>query len=393
MRVEPSRVAVLVDLLQPGGAERLAVELACALDRSRFDPHVIVSRQTGPLERLLEDAEVPFTVLDRTNRLQIHRWHRAHAVVRRSHLLHAHKFGSNVWGALLARTTGVPLVAHEHNFAATASRSRAVIDRRWIAPVASRVVCVSDSVAEVERSIGVPQERLEVIPNGVRLEAAWPRASARDELGLAHDELVVGIVGLLRPEKAHEILFEALATVRAHGLPARVCVVGDGPRRAELEQLAAQLGVAEHVVWAGLRPDAARLAAAFDVSVLCSHWEGLPLAALEAMAAGVPLVASSVGGLPDLAAGGAAVLTPPGDVAALASALTDLLASPERARALGAVGQRRVRDSYGFRRMVARVEALYSEVLAERSGMSALLAEAQPSRRARGAKNGRGEAA
>jgi len=363
----------MIDTLLAGGAERLAVELACGLDRARFAPHVLVTRYTGPLESLLQAAEVPYTVLGRTRRLQLGAWVTAHRLARKTDLIHAHKFGSNIWGALLARTARKPFIAHEHNFAAEASRVRTLLDRRWIAPRAERIVCVSESVAAVERSIGIPEHVLTVVPNGVRLEAAWPRAAAREELGLDQNDFVIGIVGRLRPEKAHEVAFRALASLVAAGRSVRLCVVGDGPRLAELRALAAELGIEAHVTWAGERQDAARLAGAFDVSTICSHWEGLPLAALEALAAGSPLAATAVGGLPDLLAGGAGLLVPAGDAEALATAIARCQDDTGLARELGLAGQRRVREHYGFRRMVHRVEELYTETLLRTVGAPPLL--------------------
>jgi glycosyltransferase involved in cell wall biosynthesis len=367
----PRRITTMVDSLLAGGAERVAVELACGLDRSRFEPHVLVTRGDGPLRELLERAEVPFTILGREDALELAPWRRAHRhLVERADLLHSHKFGSNAWGALLARTARVPLVVHEHNFSEQASRSRSLIDRRWIATRARRVLCVSDSVAEVERSCGVPERLIEVVPNGVRLDAAWPRGAARAELGIRERSFTIGIVGRLRPEKAHEVLLEAVADLARSGRDVRLCVVGDGPRRAELQLLAASLGIDSRVTWAGERRDAATLAAAFDVGVVCSHWEGLPLAALESMAAGVPLVASAVGGLPTLLADGAGVLVPPADPAALATALRSLLDDPAHLERTARAGRERIAGRYSFEAMVDHVQQTYDAVLAEQRGVN-----------------------
>ena len=137
------------------------------------------------------------------------------------------------------------------------------------------------------------------------------RSAARRELALSPTAFVVGIVARLRPEKNHEILLRATARLVADNRDVTICAVGDGPRRAYLEHLAKDLGVADRLVWAGERTEAGRLVTAFDIAVLCSAWEGLPLAALEAMVAGVPVIATAVGGLPDLLVGGAGVLVPP----------------------------------------------------------------------------------
>lgn len=365
-----ARVLVLIDWLLAGGAERVAVELACALDQTRFLPHVMVTRGSGPLEQMLLDRGIGYTVLDRRRTLDRAAWKamrdRAHA----SDVIHSHKFGSNVWGALLSRSAGVPLIVHEHNFSADVDLTRRVLDRYWIAPAASRVVCVSDSVADVERQIGISDAQLVVVPNGVHVSAAWPRAAARDELWIGSEEFVVGIVGRLRPEKAHDIALRALAQLRDSGRQVRLCIVGDGPCAPELRALERELCLPhDSVIWAGERENAARLAAAFDVSLICSHWEGLPLAALESMAAEVPLVASAVGGLVDLLAGERGLLVPAGDVSGFAAAIAVCMDDPDRARSMAAAARKRVRDEYTFRRMVQRVEGLYTAVLNEANGI------------------------
>jgi glycosyltransferase involved in cell wall biosynthesis len=373
MTDRPVRVTTMVDSLLAGGAERVAVELACGLDRARFAPHVLVTRGDGPLRELLERADVPFTILDRSDAVDVRAWRAAHRhLVEHADLLHSHKFGSNAWGALLSRTARVPLVVHEHNFSEQASRVRSAIDRRWIATRARRVLCVSESVADIERGCGVPDRLIEVVPNGVHLDAAWPAGAARAELGLMTDSATIGIVGRLRPEKAHDVLLEAVARLSRSGSDVRLCVVGDGPRLAELQLLAARLGIDGRVTWAGERKDAATLAAAFDVGVVCSHWEGLPLAALETMAAGVPLVATRVGGLPDLLTGGAGVLVPPADPDALAEALRRLVDDASERRRVGAAGRARVQERYSFDALVRRIQDTYDAVLEPRSRAAAI---------------------
>lgn len=362
----PRRIVTVIDSLQAGGGERVAIELACALDRERFEPHVLVTRGDGPLRDLLDRDDVPYTILDRQETIDVGAWRRAHHLVAdHADLLHAHKFGSNAWGALLARTTGVPLVAHEHNFSDRPSRSRAFIDRRWIASRAARILCVSESVAQAERTAGVPEHLLDVVLNGVRVDAAWPRGAARAELGLGSRSFTIGIVGRLRPEKAHEVLLEAMAELARSGRDVRLCVVGDGPRRSELKLLAAQLGIDSRVTWAGERRDAATIASAFDIAVTCSHWEGLPLASMEAMAAGVPLVASSVGGLPTLLADGAGVLVEPADPTSLARALRLLMDDDVERGRIAEAGRRRIESGYSFEAMVERIEGVYESVLSE----------------------------
>jgi glycosyltransferase involved in cell wall biosynthesis len=361
----PARIAILIDALITGGAERVAVDVACALDRTRFEPVVLVTRYSGPLERDLRTHGIAAVVLDRRHGFSPRKFARAVRLTRSCDLLHAHKLAGSAWGSLIARAADRPLVAHEHIWFGDESRVRRLLYRYLIGPTARRIVCVSDVVADSVVADGAPRERVETIPNGVDLAAPLPRARARELLGLGEDEVVVGIVARLRPQKRHEALLEAAALLKARGLPFTVCVVGDGPRREELESLSERLDVTDRVVFAGEHEDAARLAAAFDVAVMCSSAEGMPLSGLEAMAAGVPLVATAVSALPQLLAGGAGVLVEPEDDVALADAIEELMTHPDRARAIGEEGRRRVHSGYSFESMMRSLEETYDEVLAE----------------------------
>lgn len=359
-----TRVMVLIDTLALGGAEHVAVDLACGLDPSRFAPHVLVTRSTGPLQRRLDDAGIPVTVLGRRRRISVAAYRQSRRIAAQCDLIHAHKYAGSAWGALLARATGKPLIAHEHNWSDTPSTSRSMITRHWIAPVASRYLCVSETVADDIRNDGVPADKIRVLHNAISTTPVLPRADARRELGLAPSAFVVGMVARLRPEKKHELLLDAAARVPAAQTDMTLCIVGDGPRRAFLEHLAHRLGIADRIVWAGERSQAGRLASAFDIAVLCSAWEGLPLAALEAMVAGTPLIATAVGGLPALLGDGAGILVPPNDVEALAAAITQLRSAPDAACRIGAAGHRKVRRICDPASIFASLERIYTDSIA-----------------------------
>jgi glycosyltransferase involved in cell wall biosynthesis len=359
----PAQVLTMIDSLLAGGAERVAVEIACGLDRARFTPHVVVTRHSGPLESSLREANVQVTLLGRTGRLSpsavAHTW----KLARESDLIHAHKFPSSVWGALLARAAGVPLVTHDHNWSAGRSRGRSLVNRAWIAPASHRMLCVSESVARALAADGVPSHRIEVAENGVHLDVPVERSAARRELGLDDSEFVVGAVAALRPEKSHELLLEAVSLLRADGREVRLCLVGSGPRAEELRGVAAGLGIEPHVVWAGQRRDAPGLVAAFDVAVICSRWEGLPLAALEALAAEVPLVATAVGGIPELLSDSAGFLVDYGEPDLLARSIATVMDEPGEARARARNGRLRVERRHGLEQTIQRVEAVYDQAL------------------------------
>lgn len=362
-----ARVLVVVDSLASGGAERMAVHLACGLDRRRYRPHVVATRGGGPLQEVLERGSVPVTILRRRRRLSAGAYRRAAVLARDSDLIHAHKFGSAVWGALLARTTDRPLITHEHNWNGTPSAFRSWCNRRWIAPVATQMMCVSSSVAAELAADGVPEAKVQVLQNGVHIGAAMTRQEARRRLRLPTVGFVVGIVANLRPEKNHELLLRALALSGPRKRDLTVCIVGDGPQRTHLHDVAHRLGVAGQLVWTGQVDGADRLVAAFDAAVICSEWEGLPLAALEAMAAGVPVVATAVGGLPELLGGGAGMLVPPGDAEALARTLVALSDAPAQAALLGRQGRERARRYNDLADTVLRLEVIYDRALRDRA--------------------------
>ena len=196
----PARVLTMIDSLIAGGAERVAVDIACGLDRDRFTPHVVVTRHGGPLEAPLRAAGVQFTVLDRTGRL-------SPAALRRTWAWLAGltssrpQVPSSAWGALLAHAARVPLVTHDHNWSAGRSRGRSLVNRRWIAPAAHRMLCVSRSVARALAEEGVPLRKIEVAENGIHLQTHPTREEARRRLGLEGSELVVGSVAALRPRR------------------------------------------------------------------------------------------------------------------------------------------------------------------------------------------------
>ena len=359
----PPTALILIDSLRLGGAETVAVTNACDVDPSRFSSHLLVTRDGGPLEERLVEAGVPYTILGRRHRLSIRAFRRARGLAREAELIHAHKFGSAVWGALLARVSRTPLVVHEHNWSDTASPLRTLCQRVWVAPVAQRALCGSQFMATRMISEGFREAQVEVVPNGIRMDEPLSREAARSELSLPMDGFVIGIVGRLRSEKGHEILLRAVAHLIRVDRAMTVCVIGGGARLGPLQELAARLGVGDRVAWAGDRPNAARLFPAFDVAVIASRWEGLPLAALEALVAGVPLVAADVEGLAEALPAESALLFPPGDHDALAQTLADVMDRPEVANARARRALPLAREQYGSERMVRRLEAVYSQVL------------------------------
>jgi len=308
---------------------------------------------------------VPYTILGRSGRLMpIGVLRRARSLVAEGDLVLANKFEGSFWGALLARRTGVPLITNDQMWTGRKSRARTLLCRRWIGPTATTITVPSTVVADSIVAEGVPSEKVVVVRNGVHLDQAQSRVDARRELGLPADEFVVGIIARLREQKRHDVLLRAAARLVAEGRRLKVCIVGTGEQETGLRELSSRLGLEDTVVWAGERRDAGRLGAAFDVGVLCSWWEGLPLAGLEMMAAGTPLVSTPVGAMPEVMSDGAGVFVAVGDHDELADAIAGLMDDPGRRARVADLGRARVRERYGFQTMVDGFTQVFDSALA-----------------------------
>jgi glycosyltransferase involved in cell wall biosynthesis len=229
------------------------------------------------------------------------------------------------------------------------------------------VVAISEEVRRRLLAAGVRAERVRVIHSGVEPPAALPgsagRAAARQRFGIG-DALAIGVVAALERRKGHDVLFRALARLaEGGGLRFRCLVCGDGSERASLERLARELGIARSVGFLGEQRQVADVLAALDVFVLPSRHEGLGVAILEAMAMGLPVVASAVGGIPEaVASGRTGILVPAEDPDALAAAIFALGRDPEHARRMGSAGRERVIAEFSIEAMTSRYERLYEEV-------------------------------
>lgn len=365
------RVLTLTDIVSDqGGAERLAVTLARDLDTSRFERYLCTTRpfHESWVADDLERAGVTVLRLDRRGRiapgalLRLARFLRSEGI----DVVHAHKLGSSTWASLLAPLAGVPVVvAHEHGSAFT-SRVERVLHRHVVGRRASAVVAVSSADARSLTGINrVPAGRIRVIPNGITPRLAVSGHGVREELAIAAGVPVVATLAVLRPEKALDVLVQAAAILRARHPQLRVLVAGEGPDRSRLERLIANQGIESVVTLLGQRSDVFAVLDAADVTVCCSDREGSPLSVIEYMASGSAIVATRVGGIPDLIEDGAhGLLVEPRDPTALAASIDRLLGDPGLRDRLGASAHERQSRELGAEQMIRRFEDLYLELFA-----------------------------
>lgn len=280
-------------------------------------------------------------------------------------VLLSHGYKANLLGRIAARRVGVPVVAVSRGWTGENQRVRLYewLDRRHLR-LMDHVVCVSDGQAErVRRWCGVPESRISVIRNSARLAAFENRdAAARERLlGFFRGPLsqVVLAAGRLSPEKGFGVLVEAAAVICHENPGVGVVLFGEGMLRPELERRVVELGLVGRCVMPGFRTDLDSLIGAADVVVLPSFTEGLPNVALEASAAGVPVVATAVGGTPEVVADGeTGFLVPPGEAGQLAARVGQLLREAELRTRFGAAGRKRMQLQFTFAAQAAAYEQL-----------------------------------
>jgi glycosyltransferase involved in cell wall biosynthesis len=352
------RVCLLIGDLARGGAETQLVELALGLKGRRYSVEIVLLKERNDFAPELAKAGVGVTALHRT------RWDVAvlwrlyrHLRNTRPDVLHSFLPVANLAGVVAGRAARVPrvLVSIRCSYEATLGPVWRRV-ARWSHRRADRVIVNSEAALREEIEAGFPPERLDYVPNGIRL-ARSPTPS-RAALDLPAGPLVLS-VGQLEAIKGHRDLIDAWATVRAAVPDAILLLVGAGSLRAELEESTRRQGVASSVLFLGFRKPRPFFAAC-ALLVQPSVSEGMPNAVLEAMAARRPVVATRVGGIPEVVSEGeTGVLVPPADPPALARAIVGLLADPKRRTVMGEAAWHRVRDRFQAERMVTLTEGAY----------------------------------
>ncbi|MGE0192657.1 MAG: glycosyltransferase [Planctomycetota bacterium] len=371
----PLRVVHVRNSDRLSGPERLLLDQARQRDVG-VDASLAVFVRPGTSSPLLEAAEAAGLATHRIEQRSSYD-HRITARLvavleeARADVVVTHDYKANVVGAKAARKLGLPWVAVVHGYTGEDAKVRAfeAWDRRALRK-ADAVVVVSDALAERLAARGVPRERIHRVDNGIDAvqvadAADRGRAAARAALGASGHQRLIVALGRTSPEKGQDVLLEAFARVAPEAPDLRLALVGDGADRERLTARAAALGLADRVALPGWRSDGPACLAAAEVAVLPSRTEGLPIALLEALAVGVPVVVTDVGAMAEVVEHGrAGLVVPPDDAAALARALTRVLADPAGAKERAAYGRQRVTEHYGTRAQAKRLAAIYRSCFA-----------------------------
>lgn len=356
-----------------GGAETVVESLASAQAAAGQEVGVVASYcRDEPVPALVERARArPFEFHEvvaphRSYLAEVRGLYRAIADFG-PNLVHTHGYRCDVLGRVAAGIAGIPAVSTVHGFTGGEPKNR-LFERLQLAAIrfCARVIAVSQPLASELGRRGVGAGRIRTIPNAwTRDVEHLERREAREQLGLPPRVPIVGWVGRISREKGLDLAVRALP--RAPG-EARLAVVGGGSAKKRVGSLAGELGVADRIYWCGQVPDAAPLYPAFDVFLLSSRTEGLPMVVFEAMAAGVPVVAADVGGVSEQITPDTGYLTAPRDPDALAEGIGNALRHPEEAARKVEAAGRRLEEHFGAEAWVADHRALYREIVEERRG-------------------------
>lgn len=359
-------IALVLTSFDLGGTERQMTELIRRLDPARFDVHVVCFRREGPwLARVEEKAAsiVEFRLGPLCSAhaarqfVRLARWFARRRIV----VAHACDMYANLFALPAAAVARVPIRTGSRRGIVQPSGTPGLLRLQAFGyRLADKVIANSEAAAAVLREEHVPSNRVAVIPNGIDLDAL-PIAGRRRPLR------TITTVANLRRGKGHDVLLHAASGLLRRHPDLVFQLVGDGPLRPSLEALAATLGIDDRVRFLGHRDDVAAILQTSDLFAFPSLMEAFPNGVMEAMAAGLPVVATRVGGIPELVEDGrTGLLVPPGDAEAMCGAVERLLASPDEADALAAAARRHIEQHYSFDWMVQAFELLWLQELARR---------------------------
>ncbi|MBN1993496.1 MAG: glycosyltransferase family 4 protein [Anaerolineae bacterium] len=386
---QTSRVKVLqvITRLIIGGAQETVMLVADMLDPDRFEVDVFSGPQTGPEGSLIDSIRqrgisltIEPTLVREINPLKdLRAFFRLVRFIKRNRytIVHTNSSKAGILGRWAAWLAGAPVIVHtvhgwgHHEYQHPLVRRLYIILEKLSLFITKQLVVVSPLNIKkgLADGIGRPEDYV-VIRSGIELDRfghpGVAPAQTRAALNIAVDAPVVGTVTRLSPQKAPLDFVQAAGIIASSAPEARFVLVGGGPLRAQVEAEIARLGLAERFVLTGLRRDIPELMAAFDIFVLSSLWEGLPRVLPQAMATGLPIVATAIDGNAEAITDGVnGRLVPPGDVAALAQAVLDLLQNPQVAAAMGAAGRQRAAE-FGAQKMANEIAELYIQLLTQR---------------------------
>ncbi len=355
-----------------GGAEIFWLNVLQKMDRARFNPITCCIADKGVIGERIESLGFEVIELHRMKGKGFDfgavRDIRKIIIDKKIDILHLHLYHAGMYGRiaamLLPRAVRPECVFQAQNVYSNVKPHRVMINR-FLSRYTGAVIAVSDAVRkDVLKYDRIQPEKIFVIPNCIdfeRMQIGLSREEARERLGLSKDGLLLGTVGRLVEAKGQSYLIEAVSHINKSGIPVRAALIGGGRLEGALRERARSIGVEDRIIFMGERHDIPILYRAMDIFVMPSLWEGAPLSLLDAMAAGVPSVVTSVGGMPEqLDNGSCGSIVPPGDSAALAGAISGLASDEQRMKEYSIKAAARAKEFYGSACVTRKVEEIYT---------------------------------
>jgi glycosyltransferase involved in cell wall biosynthesis len=370
------RLFYLITGTSVGGAEKALFDLSTSLDRTRYEVTVASLKDKGLIAQQLETEGIEVISLGLNEGSKLSGLFSSLFMVfkverelkrRKADILHTFLFRANFIGRIAARAAGVPVVISSLRTMEEEKKYQLFLERITSFMV-DRYIAVSEKVKEHAISHSkIPPDKIVTIYNGVRLQdtggASDPEALRR-ALNISPSDRVLMVIGRLRKEKGHSFLIDAIDEVRKRIPGIKLIIVGEGEEEPRLKAQVRRLSLTETVVFTGLRRDIPELLTIAELVVLPSLWEGMPNCLLEAMNAGKPVIATAVGGIPEVVLDGyTGILVPPWNSKALTEAMVRVLSQQEVAHKMGARGRKRVEQCFPLEKSIFETEMLYQEVL------------------------------
>ena len=344
-----------------GGGEAQTCHLICGL-QSRGIENTLIAPPGSQIARRIAEEGVRVVEQSMHGEWDVAAIVRLTRILRNLHpdVLQLHTSHAHALGLLAGRLAGIEHIVATRRMDLAIKGPLAALKYRRI----DRVVAISEIVQSMLLAAGVPQDRITLIYSAVDCPEHYPQGDLRAHLGLDSETPVIGTAATLTRRKGHQYLFDAVRTLKERFPRVRLLVAGEGPQESELRDLAARLGLDKEIIFLGFRRDIPQLLNTLDVFVLASLKEGLGVALLEAACAGRPIVATNVGGIPEIIKDRqTGLLVPPADSRALAEKLTYLIEHPEQARNLGSNASAFVRDRFSVKTMVESYIRLYQALV------------------------------
>jgi len=375
--VKKINILFVINSLPIGGCELGLVEIVKRLDKERFRPVVICLKEEGILaEKIIKGGGKIYSCLLRS-KYDLWIIPRLISLIKREKIDIVYTLlegDAMFWGRLSAKIAGVPVIVSSIHSFKTLGGKRGIINpfNKLLLPITHKII----TVGQVQKDCLIEEEGIEagkvvLIHDGVDLTLFGGKREiiVEEYLGIPDRAPVVGIVAALHPVKAHEVFLEAAARILEVKPGVHFLIVGDGPRKEELVELSHSLGIASSIHFLGFRLDIPQITSCFDLSVLSSDSEAFPNVLLEAMAAGKPVVATNVGGCPEIVIPGeTGFLAPPRDPEALSRVILTLLKDRKLAEEMGKRGRKRVERFFSVEKMVGEREQLFEDLLKEKEG-------------------------